>query len=702
MKPGSEIHNFREKELDYVRPELSHLNESWVGDSISHRLESAKQRYFDTVGQKMQTKAAPIREGVIVIKQETTMQELQQFAAVCKERFGIEAFQIHIHKDEGYMNAKQWTPNLHAHVVFDWTQPNGKSVRLSRDDMAELQTIASEALGMERGVSSDRKHLSAMQYKTECAKEQLQELSNDISSALDKHKDVQNQLLQLQKELRSIETKKNVQKLISKASEKFYGLIGKTVNDREKDALKAKIKALEGENEQLSDRLGKAILEKERNGTKVFKAENDKEYYRQQMDNARTTSNRLRTENQELKTETKELKKELGKMKDLFNSEQLEALRHHFPNISKAMEEGKDLLKQITRSRGFGMGMYPPPAPKGGATKRQLHSMECYAVRVRKKFSRVLCKDMMDVGKGLAGLGALFYVAVRIWQSMARAEPIDVYPLLRPFAIGICILLFPTLVLGTLNTVLSPIVQGTHKMLEGQTLDMERYRAQKEELEKEAMLRNPETAYLVSDEEFDRQLDELGWSTVDTASRLGMYVEVGMYNLEKKIRDTFRSLLELIFAAASLLIDTVRTFFLVVLSILGPVAFAFSVWDGFQSTLGQWFTRYISVYLWLPVSDLFSTLLAKLQVLMLQNDIQELQNNPDYSIDNSNSVYIIFMLIGIIGYFTVPTVAGWIVQAGGAGNFSRNLNRTATKTGSFAVGVGGAVLGNIGGRLRGK
>ena len=79
-----------------------------------------------------------------------------------------------------------------------------------------------------------------------------------------------------------------------------------------------------------------------------------------------------------------------------------------------------------------------------------------------------------------------------------------------------------------------------------------------------------------------------------------------------------------------------------------------------------------------------------------------MQNNPDYSIDNSNSVYIIFMLIGIIGYFTVPTVAGWIVQAVGAGNFSRNLNRTATKTGSFAAGVGGAVLGNIGGRLRGK
>ena len=41
------------------------------------------------------------------------------------------------------------------------------------------------------------------------------------------------------------------------------------------------------------------LNELKRNGTKVFKAENDKEYYRQQMDNARTTSNRLRTENQE-------------------------------------------------------------------------------------------------------------------------------------------------------------------------------------------------------------------------------------------------------------------------------------------------------------------------------------------------------------------------------------------------------------------
>ena len=313
-----------------------------------------------------------------------------------------------------------------------------------------------------------------------------------------------------------------------------------------------------------------------------------------------------------------------------------------------------------------------------------------------------LCEDMMDVGKGIAGLGALFYVAMRVWQSLAHAEPVDVYPLLRPFAIGICILLFPTLVLGTMNSVLGLVVQGTHRMLEGQTLDMEQYREQKEKLEYEIKMRNPETAYLVSDEEFDRQIDELGWGLEDTAAKIGMYAEWGAYQFEKIFRDGIRYLLELLFASASLLIDTVRTFFLIVLSILGPVAFAFSVWDGFHSTLSQWFTRYISVYLWLPVSDLFSCMLAKIQVLMLQNDILELQNNPNYSLDNSNSVYVIFMLIGIIGYFTVPTVAGWIVQAGGGGNYNRNINRTATKAGGFAAGAAGSGLGNIGGRLRGK
>ena len=138
-----------------------------------------------------------------------------------------------------------------------------------------------------------------------------------------------------------------------------------------------------------------------------------------------------------------------------------------------------------------------------------------------------LCANMAGVARAIAGLGALFYIAYRVWQSLARAEAIDVFPLLRPFAIGLCILMFPTVVLGTLNAVMTPIVQGVATMLEGEKLDMQQYREQKDKLEYEAMKRNPETAYLISNEEFDKQLEELGWSPGDLVTMTGMYVERG-------------------------------------------------------------------------------------------------------------------------------------------------------------------------------
>lgn len=305
-----------------------------------------------------------------------------------------------------------------------------------------------------------------------------------------------------------------------------------------------------------------------------------------------------------------------------------------------------------------------------------------------------LCSNMTGVAKCIAGLGALFYVATKVWQSLARAEPIDVYPLLRPFALGLCIMFFPTFVLGTINTVLSPVVKGCNQLMETQTFDMNEYRAQKDRLEYEALMRSPETAYLASDEEFDRQLEELGWSPSDMVTMTGMYMDRAAYNIKKSVRDWFRELLEMLFQAAGLIIDTLRTFFLIVLSILGPLAFAISVYDGFQSTLTQLISRYISIYLWLPVSDLFSSVLARIQTLMLQKDIQKL-SDPNFIPDGSSTVYVIFMIIGIVGYFTIPTVASWIVSAGGTSAYNRNVARA----GSIAGAAVGAASGKVTGKL---
>ncbi|GAQ14879.1 conjugative transposon protein TraJ [Myroides odoratimimus] len=309
-----------------------------------------------------------------------------------------------------------------------------------------------------------------------------------------------------------------------------------------------------------------------------------------------------------------------------------------------------------------------------------------------------LTSQMVSVAKSLAGLGALFYIGIKVWQALARAEAIDVYPMLRPFALGICIMFFPTLVLGTLNTVLSPVVKGTHQILETQVIDLTSLQKQKDILEKEAMLRNPEAAYLISDEAFDKKLDELGWSPSDLATMTGMYLEKWQYDFQKNLRDAFREILEMIFQASALIIDTIRTFFLIVLSILGPIAFAISIWSGFESTLLQWLTRYISVYLWLPVADLFSAMLARIQSLILERDML-LLSDPNFIPDTSNTIYVIFMIIGIVGYFTIPTVTSWIIQASGGSGFLRNVNQSALKTGNISSAAVGATSGNITGRL---
>lgn len=176
---SSEQHNQRLKHLDYVRPDLSHQNERWVGvaDLPAH-LDNLKTLVKDKTGRSMQAKATPIREGVIVIKQDTTIAQLRGLADAIEQRWGIKTLQIYTHKDEGHTDSDgSWKPNLHAHIVFDWVNHDtGKSIKLSKQDMAEMQTMVADCLEMVRGESSDITHLGAIQYKTQAEEQRLRTL----------------------------------------------------------------------------------------------------------------------------------------------------------------------------------------------------------------------------------------------------------------------------------------------------------------------------------------------------------------------------------------------------------------------------------------------------------------------------------------------------------------------------------------------
>lgn len=242
---------------------------------------------------------------------------------------------------------------------------------------------------------------------------------------------------------------------------------------------------------------------------------------------------------------------------------------------------------------------------------------------------------------------------------------------------------------------MSPVVKGTHSILESQIENVEALQAERDALEYAARVREGKE-WLVNDDVYEEKMSDLGIRQVGTM--VSMWWEHTWYSIKMWFRQLISDFFELLFNAAALSIDTIRTFFLVVLSILGPLSFALSVYDGFQATLTSWLSRYISVYLWLPVADLFSAVLSKIQALMLQSDIALLKD-PSYVPDGSSGMYIIFLIIGIIGYFTIPTVAGWIIQSGGMGSANRAMNTAAGKGGAIAGGVAGATVGNVAGRL---
>ena len=142
---------------------------------------------------------------------------------------------------------------------------------------------------------------------------------------------------------------------------------------------------------------------------------------------------------------------------------------------------------------------------------------------------------------------------------------------------------FPTVVLGTMNAVLSPVVQGTEAMVHQQENTLAQLVKRRDKLQEAAYLKNPETAYLVSNEKFDEKIEEMGIiGPEDAVTIAGMYAERAAYQTKQWVMKLFRDFMELLYNAAGLIIDTLRTFILIVLSILGPVVFGISVWMDFR------------------------------------------------------------------------------------------------------------------------
>ena len=232
----------------YIVPELTSNNEQWINPSfgspdLQAHYENIKRMVKEKTGRAMQEKererkgkngkiikvagCSPIREGVLLIRPDTTLADVRKFGEECQRRWGIIPLQIFLHKDEGHwlsgqpeaedresfqVGEKWFKPNYHAHIVFDWmNHDTGKSRKLNDEDMTEMQSLASDILLMERGQSkviTGKEHLERNDFIIEKQKAELQRMD-----AAKRHKEEQiglaeQELKQVKSEIRTDRLKK--------------------------------------------------------------------------------------------------------------------------------------------------------------------------------------------------------------------------------------------------------------------------------------------------------------------------------------------------------------------------------------------------------------------------------------------------------------------------------------------------------------
>ena len=303
-----------------------------------------------------------------------------------------------------------------------------------------------------------------------------------------------------------------------------------------------------------------------------------------------------------------------------------------------------------------------------------------------------LCSSLIGVGRGLAGFAATWYIATRVWGHIARAEAIDFYPLFRPFVIGFAVLIFPS-VISMINGVMQPTVSATSSMVNNSNEGIAKLLKQKEEAIKKTSIwqmyvgdsgngdRDKWYAYTHPDDPDDS--NEGMFSSIGNDIRFAM--AKASYNFRNSIKEWMSEVLNVLYMAAALCINTIRTFYLIVLAILGPLVFGLAVFDGLTHTLMIWVARYINVFLWLPVANIFGSIIGKIQEKMISLDIQQINSAGDTFFSTSDTAYLIFMIIGIIGYFTVPSVANYIVYAGGGNTLLYKVNNVFSSSSTSAV-----------------
>lgn len=326
-----------------------------------------------------------------------------------------------------------------------------------------------------------------------------------------------------------------------------------------------------------------------------------------------------------------------------------------------------------------------------------------------------LSADMVVLGQLIGGLGALVYIAYHLAVAMARNEPFDPLTLARPFAIGIIIAIFPQF-LELLNFLLGYIVKITHAISE---LGEDTYQSKLNEAQvAREQMQQAVASYRAS---------QHSSGILGTLQAVGDFGDDIINSLKLWFKQGIVAFVSFIFKAASVCINVLRTFHLVILGILGPIIFGFSIWEGLKGGIQKWFTLYIQTFMWLPMCYILQALLMHIQIAILNSEIADynatilaanaaLQGSGTSemaeALQQGSNIWpqMLFYIVGITTVLSVPTLCKYIVEAGaGVAASNRKIqqglggmaNNRGTRAVAAAAGqrLGRAAGGGFGGSV---
>ena len=285
----SERHNRRDADyiaslnpsMLYIRNDLAHLNATYVapdmeGISLQQHYDNIKAMVKQKTGRAMQEKdveftdkkgkkrvrqgCSPIREGVVNIKPDTTMDDLRRYAERVHERWGIRAVQIHMHKDEGHYenigDQRTWEPNLHAHIIWDWMDHStGKSFKLNADDMSEMQDMVAETLAMERGqrkTETGVDHLERNDFIIKKQESKIRQLQMETEKAVGEKEDAEAEVKAARKEVEDIHQHRDYLVETNRTKEERKKRLDSDIRSKESQS-KALDETIKAKNESISE-----------------------------------------------------------------------------------------------------------------------------------------------------------------------------------------------------------------------------------------------------------------------------------------------------------------------------------------------------------------------------------------------------------------------------------------------------------------